>query len=101
MKKKEEDDDLVYRDVAYNLGDDTKPWDLIFNNRAVSHKVYHERLSICQSCPNYRKFIKQCKICKCIMPGKARLADSRCPIGKWVQSQELRPKPPFKNPLDG
>ena len=61
-----------------------RPWDL-FNknmNRAPS-AVQQERLSICQSCPFYRKSIKQCKKCGCIMPQKVKLADASCPVHKW------------------
>ncbi len=63
-----------------------RPWDL-FNknmNRAPSN-IQQERLSICQTCPFYRKKIGQCKKCGCIMPQKVKLADAACPVGKWGQ----------------
>jgi len=63
---------------------EVRPWDL-FNknmNRAPS-KIQQERLSICESCPFYRKKINQCKKCGCIMPQKVKLADASCPIDKW------------------
>ena len=63
-----------------------RPWDL-FNknmNRAPS-AVQQERLSICETCPFYRKKIGQCKICGCIMPQKVKLADAFCPVHKWEQ----------------
>ncbi len=63
---------------------EVKPWDL-FNknmNRAPSD-VQQERLSICQSCPFYRKKVGQCKKCGCIMPQKVKLADATCPVHKW------------------
>lgn len=61
-----------------------RPWDL-FNknmNRAPS-SVQQERLSICETCPFYRKGINQCKKCGCIMPQKVKLADAFCPVDKW------------------
>lgn len=61
-----------------------RPWDL-FNkdmNRASSAVVL-ERLSVCQSCPFYRKKIDQCKKCGCIMKQKTKLADAFCPVHKW------------------
>lgn len=51
----------------------------------VSGPVYEGRIQICKHCEHYRSFIRQCKICKCIMPVKARLAFMRCPSGKWVE----------------
>jgi hypothetical protein len=53
-------------------------------NRAPS-SIQQERLSICQSCPFYRKKINQCKKCGCIMPQKVKLADASCPVQKWGQ----------------
>lgn len=68
---------------------EVRPWDLLNpKSEIASKKVYDNRLSICKSCPNFRKLTKQCKICKCIMPAKAKLADARCPIGKWVATKE-------------
>lgn len=68
---------------------EVKPWDFLKKDTkyAVS-EIRKERLSICQSCPEYFKFTKQCKICLCIMPSKVILADASCPIGKWDKTDQ-------------
>lgn len=61
-----------------------RPWDFFNKNvDRVSLEIYEKRMSICQSCPELIKTTKQCKICLCIMPAKARLPHADCPIGKW------------------
>ncbi len=78
-----------------------RPWDL-FNknmNRAPS-SVQQERLSICQSCPFYRKKVNQCKKCGCIMPQKVKLADAFCPVHKWDQYVVSESKVSFKEDFD-
>ena len=44
--------------------------------------VRDKKLTICSSCENYKKSIKQCSICKCIMPLKVFIKGNTCPIGK-------------------
>lgn len=46
-----------------------------------SNKIYYKRISLCNKCEHYKFF--QCKICKCIMPLKARIVQTNCPINKW------------------
>ena len=41
-----------------------------------------KRLAICRECPHLWKK-KICKKCGCVMPMKARIKASKCPIGKW------------------
>ncbi len=62
----------------------TKPWDLLNSNtKFVNKDILRERLDVCESCPKFIKLTKQCKICLCIMPAKAIMADSFCPLHKW------------------
>jgi hypothetical protein len=46
-------------------------------------KIRLERASHCQKCEHYRRSIKQCAECGCLVNMKVMLADSFCPIGKW------------------
>jgi len=41
-----------------------------------------ERLSICESCPEYMA-TNQCKKCGCFMPIKTGLLHATCPLQKW------------------
>jgi len=61
-----------------------RPWDL-FNQKIgrVSDEIANSRLAICIECPRYRKRIKQCKECGCIMTAKVVLPNAFCPLGKW------------------
>jgi hypothetical protein len=66
-----------------NLGS-TRPWDAINPNiDRASTKVAEERLSICQSCPEFIKLTSQCRKCGCFMKVKTGLLAATCPIGKW------------------
>ena len=40
------------------------------------------RLAICHHCDQYTR-TRQCQLCNCFMPAKARLPSSRCPKGLW------------------
>ena len=54
--------------------------------RIFSNTLYKDRITICNSCDFYRQWAKQCKVCKCFMPLKARLTTTSCPMGKWEHS---------------
>jgi hypothetical protein len=41
------------------------------------------RLERCATCPSYRPAIRQCAMCKCFMPIKARIPFAHCPAEKW------------------
>lgn len=43
------------------------------------------RLLICKSCDEFVDKVKMCKVCKCFMPVKTRLAFTECPKGKWLK----------------
>jgi hypothetical protein len=61
-----------------------RPWDL-FNAKKpkLSEEFQKERLKICLSCPELIKLTHQCKKCGCFMELKTKLAEAKCPIGKW------------------
>lgn len=54
--------------------------------KTVDEQTKLARLSICGTCEEFNKTIKNCKQCGCYMPAKAMFAVSTCPIGKWTTS---------------
>jgi hypothetical protein len=61
-----------------------RPWDL-FNAKKpkLSEEFQKERMDICLGCEHLIKLTHQCKRCGCFMEFKTKLAEARCPIGKW------------------
>lgn len=53
------------------------------NTEFSGDKLSTERYSICQECPEFLKITNQCKQCGCFMNLKVKLAEAKCPIGKW------------------
>ena len=51
--------------------------------RIASDHTYNKRMYMCINCDQYIKETKTCATCLCIMPYKARNADSWCPLHKW------------------
>ena len=49
----------------------------------VTPDVYRTRYDRCKSCEEFNNVLKQCKLCHCIMPLKAKLSQSSCPKGYW------------------
>ncbi len=43
----------------------------------------YERLKVCEGCDKYLKMAKICSACKCFMPLKTRLRQTKCPLEKW------------------
>lgn len=41
------------------------------------------RLSICNTCPAFNKYLIKCRKCGCFMKLKSTLKQAECPIGKW------------------
>jgi hypothetical protein len=41
------------------------------------------RKQICHSCADYRKLLRTCSICGCVIDLKVLIAKSKCPKGKW------------------
>jgi len=42
------------------------------------------RYKICEECPEFRKSLRQCKLCSCFMPAKTLFNKSTCPKGYWT-----------------
>ena len=59
------------------------------NKFFVPNKVYNKRIKICKSCEHYFKPTRSCKVCKCFMKIKARIAPMECPEGFWKKSLEM------------
>ena len=49
----------------------------------VENEVYQTRFSTCKVCEHYAETFHRCEECGCIVPFKAQLRSSTCPIGKW------------------
>ena len=63
---------------------EARPWQVFEKEtRVTDEAVVSRRLEFCSACPEYFSPTKQCKLCKCLMPVKARLLNGSCPIGKW------------------
>lgn len=48
-----------------------------------------ERYAICLECEEFRRWAKQCRVCKCIMPIKVRIPSMACPLGKWLPVEDM------------
>jgi len=48
------------------------------NKFFTSQQVYEDRLAICKACDYYFKPTGSCKVCKCFMKIKARIAPMAC-----------------------
>jgi hypothetical protein len=48
-------------------------------------ETVEQRLEYCKNCDykSFVRFIPTCGKCKCIIAAKIRLANEKCPIGKW------------------
>lgn len=49
----------------------------------ASKEIEVVRLNLCFSCEHLFKPFKVCKICKCVVIGKAKVNSASCPIHKW------------------
>ena len=51
----------------------------------MKYEFTDDRIRACQKCEHnyWRGRTLWCGICKCFVPGKARIADEKCPEGKW------------------
>lgn len=45
--------------------------------------TYYARLQICTQCDKLEKPLYRCKECGCIVPAKAKIKNSTCPLNKW------------------
>lgn len=46
--------------------------------------IIQQRMSTCNSCPDFVRSTTQCRQCGCFMSAKTRLKKASCPIGKWT-----------------
>lgn len=65
-----------------------RPWDMFNPNIGrVSAEVQHQRITLCESCPEFLGLTRQCKACGCFMDLKTQLPHAACPIHKWAAVQ--------------
>lgn len=50
----------------------------------IEKDIQSARYKICEDCSEFRKTLRQCKICSCFMPAKTLFNKSKCPKGYWV-----------------
>lgn len=55
----------------------------------VKEEIYKDRIDLCKACAYYFKPTGSCKVCKCFMKIKARLAPMSCPQGYWEKTTEI------------
>jgi len=60
------------------------------NKFFVPNEVYEDRMAICKDCTYYFKLTGSCKICKCFMKIKARIAPMECPKKYWNKTTEMK-----------
>ena len=59
------------------------------NRFFVPNEIYEDRIAICKKCVYYFKLTGSCKVCKCFMKVKARIAPMECPQGYWQKTTEI------------
>jgi hypothetical protein len=46
-------------------------------------ELAQERIKVCESCPEFKRLARQCKLCGCFMDMKTKLLEAHCPADKW------------------
>ena len=59
------------------------------NKFFVPKDIYEDRISICKGCTYYSSVLGNCKICKCFMKVKSRIAPMECPKKYWSKTTEI------------
>lgn len=51
----------------------------------ASQLIALHRLATCRACPFYTVTIgvARCRVCKCVLQAKVRIATQTCPLRKW------------------
>jgi hypothetical protein len=49
----------------------------------IEKEIQAERFAVCEDCSEFRKSLRQCKVCSCYMPAKTLFKRSKCPKGYW------------------
>ena len=60
------------------------------NKFFVPNEIYEDRMAICKECTYYFKLTGSCKVCKCFMRVKARIAPMECPKKYWSKTTEMK-----------
>lgn len=71
-----------WQEYKEKLGD-ARPWHLLDKSNYIDESVASSRYSLCEVCPELTGSTKRCKQCGCFMPGKVKLKQASCPLGKW------------------
>ena len=56
------------------------------NKFFVPKDIYKDRIAICKGCTYYSSVLGNCKICKCFMKVKSRIAPMECPKKYWLKT---------------
>jgi len=67
---------LTLRDIAIKLLHGELP-------PISSTELSAERLKMCNECEHFKRMIRQCDICGCMLDLKTKLLEAECPIGQW------------------
>lgn len=63
---------------------ESRPWDALKPSEYLDDTdAAQKRMLICEDCPRLIRETKQCRECGCFMKLKTKLANAKCPIGKW------------------
>ena len=58
--------------------------DLIQGKLQLSQsELAHERIKVCEACPEFTKISRQCKLCGCFCDMKVKVLLAECPAEKW------------------
>jgi hypothetical protein len=49
----------------------------------VDEATKNQRMSVCQSCPEFNTARGTCNVCGCYLKAKTAWALEKCPLGKW------------------
>ena len=74
--------ELTYAEAAKAFAADMKIW-AAAGFPLLSAAQYSARISVCSACPGGHYKWYQCRLCKCIMMSKAKLATTDCMAGYW------------------
>jgi hypothetical protein len=59
-------------------------------NPLVDAETLERRLSLCETCVHFDKYVRQCNVCACQVDLKIQFKTEKCPLGYW-KSVRLTP----------
>lgn len=62
-----------------------------FTEIFADRETVEQRVEICKSCDKYLNVSKQCRVCLCVVPLKARWAAAECPHPKGKKWDRVHP----------